>query len=220
MAVLLTSAGVACLGGCSDNPASIPAISGSGTIVSEERHVAPFSSVRIETLGDVILAQDSVQGVRLEADDNIMGLVATVSANGVLSIGLMQPASYSRLTLRAYVTAPDLKSLVIVGEGTYTSTSSLSLDTVSCELNGVGSFMLSGTAVVEFIHLAGRGSVNNFGLQSALCSVILSGAGSVEVDVHERLDVTMTGAGSVVYSGDPLIVNSSVTGAGTVAPRP
>jgi len=40
----------------------------------------------------------------------------------------------------------------------------------------------------------------------------------VEVNVTRQLDAVVSGAGSIVYSGNPQIVNKTVTGIGSIRP--
>jgi hypothetical protein len=47
-------------------------------------------------------------------------------------------------------------------------------------------------------------------------NVDLSGAGDVHVHATESLDASVSGAGRVLYPGDPADVKTDVSGAGTV----
>jgi hypothetical protein len=46
----------------------------------------------------------------------------------------------------------------------------------------------------------------------------VSGAASVDVYADEQLDVSVSGAGSVSYSGNPKTINKHVSGIGSVSP--
>ena len=54
-----------------------------------------------------------------------------------------------------------------------------------------------------------------FGLLAASCN----GAGSISVYASERLDASVSGIGSIDYSGNPATVNRSVSGLGKISQK-
>ena len=49
--------------------------------------------------------------------------------------------------------------------------------------------------------------------------VDVKGASSIDVYASEQLDVSVSGVGSVSYSGNPKVVNKHVSGIGSVSPK-
>ena len=56
-------------------------------------------------------------------------------------------------------------------------------------------------------------------LQTQTTELSISGAGRADVDVSESLKVAISGAGKVVYSGNPKRVEKDISGAGSIKPR-
>ena len=66
--------------------------------------------------------------------------------------------------------------------------------------------------------ISGSGNILALELESETCNVSIPGSGNCDVFVTEELDVFIGGVGSVRYRGDPPIVNTSISGSGTVTP--
>jgi hypothetical protein len=64
--------------------------------------------------------------------------------------------------------------------------------------------------------LSGTGELQLGGLTARDVAVDVSGAGTVEVRATRSLDGSVTGTGTISYSGDPRTVTRSVTGTGAI----
>ena len=169
--------------------------------------------------GKVHITQDMVESLRIESDDNIIGRVKTTVNNDVLVVGL-ENGSYSNVTVNVYASMRRIRSLESVGAADFLSSTPVHTDTIVCRITGAGSIALSGTADEESVEIVGAGNVRNFGLESSHCFVSISGTGSVEVTATRQLDALIAGTGSIVYGGNPAVVHQSITGTGSIQPRP
>jgi hypothetical protein len=96
------------------------------------------------------------------------------------------------------------------------SVGSLTGDRLDVEISGAGDFSVEGGEIREQdIGISGGGNHQARELQSAEASIRLSGLGNATVRVSERLEVSISGAGSVRYIGDPT-VEKNVSGVGSV----
>jgi len=95
------------------------------------------------------------------------------------------------------------------------SLSHLTADKLTVQLSGAGSLNADGAVTSQDINLSGVGSYSAADLKSITASVSLSGVGSATVWVINTLDVTVSGAGSVGYFGEPQITKN-VTGLGSL----
>ena len=208
------------LGGCERDEVIVPRnqIAGSGRIVSQLRNVGSFSGIQITNIGDVYITQDTVESLRIEADDNIVDLVQTSVAGGTLSVGLRE-GSYSNVTVRIHASMQQISSLESVGAGEFHTTGAIHTDKVTCRITGAGAISLSGTATEQIVEISGAGSIDNFGLVSSLCTVTVTGTGSVGVNVTQELHASVSGTGTITYDGNPPLVHSSITGTGTIRPK-
>jgi hypothetical protein len=57
------------------------------------------------------------------------------------------------------------------------------------------------------------------GLRSQQVDVSISGTGNASVTAAQAIAATVSGAGSVVYSGNPPVVTKSVTGTGAITSK-
>jgi len=91
------------------------------------------------------------------------------------------------------------------------------------DVDGAATMVCSGTVEDAFFDLDGVGNIDGTALDCICATVDLSGAGNAELNVLDLLDATITGAGSVTYHGDPIVMENiagigSVKKAGTLVP--
>ena len=86
-------------------------------------------------------------------------------------------------------------------------------------VSGSGKIQAQGSAQEVKVGIGGSGRVNAGELATDRCTVRISGSGDAEINVKEELEVSISGSGSVVYSGDPKRVNSHASGSGHVRKR-
>jgi hypothetical protein len=67
--------------------------------------------------------------------------------------------------------------------------------------------------------MTGAGNIDTSKLIAEKAKVEISGAANVDVYASDQLDVTVSGVGSVNYSGSPKVVNKNVSGVGSVNPK-
>lgn len=194
-------------------------IVGSGRIVSQARPVGTYSGIQVTNVAKVFVMQDTLESLRIEADDNIMDSVATSVNNGMLVVGL-KDGSYNNVTVRVYASMKSIKRLESRGAADFSATNSIQTDSIVCRIVGAGSITLSGRTNYEVVEIVGAGDVHNFNLVSSSCFASISGVGNIEVNVTQQLDAVIAGTGTVTYAGNPPVVHQVVTGVGSVRPKP
>ena len=95
----------------------------------------------------------------------------------------------------------------------------LAVRTLSADISGAGKYLLRGKAQQAEFSIAGAGDVRAFDLTVETLSLKVAGAGNAEVYANQRLDVTVVGAGKVVYDGNPQEINPRMLGAGALQKR-
>jgi hypothetical protein len=208
-------------GGCSknDNIVGNEKITGSGKIVFQMRAVDSFTGIQVTNFARVFITQDTLESLRIEADDNIMDLVKTSVAGGVLSVGLKE-GSYSQVTVRVYASMKTIKRLESTGAADFSTTLPIAADSLICRIIGAGTIALTGTTSYEVAEIVGAGSVQNYGLTSSHCYASISGTGNIEVFASHQLDAMITGTGTITYDGNPPVVHTMVSGTGSIQPKP
>ena len=167
-------------------------IVGSGRLVSDQRAAGTFNAINVTGIGKVYISQDTVQSLRIEADDNILGLVTTTVSNGLLTVAL-KDGSYSGITVNVYASMKTIRELQCVGTAEFVNDGRIDSDSIVCRITGAGTITLNGTARFESVEIIGAGTIHNYGLVSSRCSALISGTGNIEVNVTQELDAIISG---------------------------
>ncbi|MFC2170290.1 head GIN domain-containing protein [Acidobacteriota bacterium] len=221
---------------CKKSPtdSSSETIIGSGNLVTQVLQLALFHSVDLKTVGKVNITQGNAQEISITISDNLLEYIQTIVSNGLLTIDVEPGKRFSNFDLTVNLTMTDLEELSNSGAGSINGINLLKVDSlrvsldgtgninlqigtdqVESSLSGAGNIVLSGTSNTQQIELSGAGSLQAFDLTTETTTIILSGAGKVEVSVYQMMDVTISGAGSVYFKGSPTIIQN-ITGPGSL----
>jgi hypothetical protein len=204
--------------------ASILALSENGSLLPKRkgqvRTLPNFSSLSLDGIGTVHLHQGP-QKVMVVMDERLLDIFMTEVKRGVLHMGFSHRKVWKTLWFffkadkgLVDITLPEIKAINLTGKGLLVS-DFLSVESLEVDLTGASRATLQGT--ISKLHITSSGTVrfDARNLATQWCSVKMDGAGTVELEVTEKLNVTVKGAGKVLYWGDPK-VNMKVTGAGSV----
>src|SRR3989442_9070504 len=92
-------------------------IRGSGNRKTEKKELPAFKAVETGGAFDVEITCQKPQSVEIEADDNLLPLLETDVADGVLHVGMKQNYN-SRKLIVLRIAVPDLNRITISGAGT------------------------------------------------------------------------------------------------------
>jgi hypothetical protein len=191
-------------------------VAGSGVRKTEKREVKSFSAIDTTGAYTIDVTCQKPAGVEVDADDNILPLIKTEVRDGILFVSNDQPYHSSKtVTLR--ITLPELNSVANHGAGQIKIVDANSSD-LKIDSTGAASVDAAGTAKSIQISSTGAGEIDTSKLHADKAKVEVSGAASVDVYASEQLDVNVSGAGNVNYSGNPKTVNKHVSGIGSVSP--
>lgn len=209
------------------------ALRGNGNIISESRALTGITGLDVSGGFTVEITQGSNEGIRLEAESNLIGNIVTEVRNGVLHIYNDESITTSK-PMKAYVTLKQLERLYITGGVKVTAASTIKSERLRMDLSGGSSVKLALDASTLEADLSGASRVNITGQLSELVAVMsgaskleaqevevkdarvrASGASIVKVMATEKLDVDASGASVVYYAGSPR-VSTSVSGAARV----
>lgn len=220
------------------------ATTGSGSVLTEARNVAGFSSIALRGSIDLVVRQGEREAVQVMADDNIVPLVQTlVEGTGearVLRIQLKAGESIrTRNRIEVTVDLVKLHSIAASGSGDIAvkplKTPSLSLSisgssdakfeqieagSFSISIAGSGDVAARGKANKLDIAIAGSGDVRARELMADEVSVSIAGSGDASVTATKVLSASIAGSGDVDYGGGATLARSRVAGSGTIRQRP
>jgi hypothetical protein len=210
---------------------------GHGPVVTEDRNVSNFNSIRFDVPGDLYYTQSNVYKIEIEAQENIIREIETYLVGDELKIKVDDNARLrSREDIRINVSAPALSAITLSGSGNvkvlelYTPTNvkltvsgsgnmainKIETNDLDARVSGSGELMIfEGVADHEDADISGSGRIDLLGMQAKTAGTKISGSGSVKLHVTDELNSRITGSGSVYYKGNP-VVNSTVSGSGKV----
>jgi hypothetical protein len=210
---------------------------GSGKLVTENRDVHDFRSIRLSFPAQVIINQGETESLTIQAEDNVAAEIDSQVVDGVLEINNLNgshfpisPTKPVKITIvvkdlseldfetAGEVNLEGLKTdqlkLMMNGAGTLTL-DNVQLNMLDCNLVGMGSIRVSGTTDSENVHVQGLGSFNGGDLHSQMATVNLDGMGSATVWADKNLNANVDGMGSVNYYGNAQVIKT-VNGLGSI----
>jgi hypothetical protein len=193
-------------------------IAGSGNRKTEKRELKSFSTIDISSGAyDINVTCQKPASFEIEADDNLLPLIKTEVRDGILFVSNDQEFHSSK-SARLQISLPELSRVSSSGASTIKITDANSGD-LKLESTGADSMDAAGKAKSVTISMTGAGNIDTSKLIAEKAKVEISGAANVDVYASDQLDVTVSGVGSVNYSGSPKVVNKNVSGVGSVNPK-
>ena len=192
-------------------------LAGSGVRKSEKRDLKSFNAIDTKGAYEIDVTCQKSASFEIEADDNILPLIKTEVHDGILSVSNDHPYHSSKPVMLR-ITLPDLNSVASHGAGQI-KVADANSNVLKIESTGAASVNAAGKAKSLSISSTGAGEIDTSKLQAEKVKVDATGAASVDVFASDQLDVSVSGAGSVTYSGNPKTVNKKVSGIGSVGPK-
>lgn len=206
-------------------------IKGNGNIQSQDRKVSGISGLDVSGGFEVQVTQGNNEGVRIEADENLLSQIKTEVRNGILHIYNEESIS-SKNKMKAYVTLKELNSLdisggvKIVGNSIFkpesfkmdlsgASNINLNMETskITADMSGASKVTLKGKADEVTMNISGASNIDTEELQAKNVKIEASGASKVKVFAKDSLHIGASGASHVSYKGTPSISSDTSGGA-------
>lgn len=224
------------------NPSSdfTGAIKGSGVLKTETREISDFKAISIDFPANVIVKQGDKYAVMIEAEDNLLSQL-DISVQGETLHLSNNERNWSQ---RIYPTKPVLLTITVIEmnemnlptagsievDGLETNSLAVSVsgagevnlsdvkaDLIELNISGAGKISAEGKADDFKLRISGVGEYNGGNLQSQFANVRISGAGSATIWVESKLEAFISGTGSINYYGNPVSIDKSVSGLGSVS---
>lgn len=198
------------------NVGSPPAtIVGSGVAAAEARPVPGFTAVNVTAPFRVLLAVGGPPSLEVTADDNVLPLVRSEVRGDTLYLGFTTSVSLTRtreIVCRA--TLPELR--LAEGSGAAVlDAHGIDAERLVVRLSGASSGSSSGSIGELTLDLSGASRWSGPTLRARAVGATLSGASFALVRAVDSLRAEASGASTLEYLGDPVVV-SSVSGASVV----
>lgn len=205
----------------------------------QDRQVKNFNGIIAGGPIEVIVKLGTKESLRFEGDkDAIATLISEVKGDKLVirpqTSWVSWARKYENKKIVAYVTAKQLSSLTMSGDGSITVTGNISAaeftatlsgsgfikanveaDKITGIVSGSGNANISGEADVASITLSGTGNFGSKALSVDQLSARISGKGSIHLSTNGKIKALISGSGHVYYSGNPEI-EKTVLGSGDV----
>lgn len=198
-------------------------LKGNGNMQTQDRNVSGFTGIKVGGGFSVEITQSDKEGVRLEAEENLLDHIRTEVKNGVLHIYNDRSLTTSK-GMKAYVTIKELNKLDISGGVKIVGNSTFKTDALDLDMSGGSKAVLaieakhikadiSGASKVELtgrvdelkMDMSGASRMDASELMATDAKVSASGASKVKVYADKRLDINASGASAIQYKGKPSI---------------
>ena len=210
-------------------------IRGNGNIVTENRSTGNLTGVAAGGSYEVELKNGSATEVKVEADDNIIGLIETRVSGSVLMITTKNGSSLNNGHFKVYVTAPEINEIKssgaasIVIKNILKSNDKITLEAsgaaaikgeadapeIYAEASGAADINLSGRTKNYKAEASGSATIKTENLLSETTKVHASGAATAQVYASITLDADADGAATIHYKGAG-IVSQKTSGAANI----
>jgi hypothetical protein len=200
----------------------------------QNRTVSDFTGIKAGDSFEIILTQSDVNTVKVDAPEKYQAQIKTEVKDGILVItsegnivtdkDIVISIGMKTLTSLDVSGAADVKSdnQMICDKLSVESSGAgdVSLDVKATEMkvnvSGAGDVTLKGTASSVTASVSGAGDLKASNLEADKVKARVSGAGSAKVYAKQSIDAEVSGAGDVIYKGNPADRNVNISGAGSV----
>jgi hypothetical protein len=193
-------------------------VRGSGTVKTESRSATGFSSIAFNSEGKVTVRQTGKESLTISAEDNLLSLLESRVTNRTLSIGTVNNTDINPTKpIEFVIEVKSLEGFKMTGVGSIEA-NGIQSKQMTIALTGVGEMKIEGNADSLDLHLEGVGSYNGEAFKTKQANVRSEGVGGAVLNVRDRLDVAVSGVGTVEYIGSPKVQKSG-QGLGQVKQR-
>jgi len=205
----------------------------------DDRDVKNFNGVAAAGPINVIVTLGNSESCRLEGDADALSSIVTEVKGNVLVIRPQTSITswtrkYEGKKITAYVTAKELASLTVSGDGSLSVNGKISTGSLTTTVSGSGSIkatadvdnyngVISGSGAINItggadhakVVISSSGTLAGKSFSTKTLTSTISGSGTVNIAVSESIRAVISGSGSVNYSGNPS-VDKTVVGSGGV----
>ena len=191
----------------------LPGVRGNGQIKTEERQVAAFANLDAGGAFEIEW-QNGSPALRITTDENLLPYIENNVSDDTLRLRTRDHI-WPTHGIKIVISSPTRTGGRIRGAVKLT-VKQLSGPTFALESKGASEVTLSGNVDRLLVDMTGASQLAAAGLQTKTAEISTTGAGDAEVAVSDTLNVAITGAGKVTYSGNPATIKKQITGAGSI----
>lgn len=191
----------------------LPGVRGNGHIKTEERSIVTFANVDASGAFEIEW-QNGPPAVRVTTDENLLPYIENNVSDNTLHLRTREHV-WPTHGIKVVISSPTRTGGKIRGAVKLVA-KQLSGPTFALESKGAAEVSLEGSIDRLLVDMTGASHLAADGLQTKTAEISTTGAGDAEVAVTDTLNVVITGAGKVTYSGNPPTIKKQITGAGSI----
>jgi hypothetical protein len=212
------------------------AMNGSGKIIDKGINISDFTDVNISGPFTVEIYQSNNYNVILSTDDNLFSRVIVSLEDKTLKLSIQAPSSFFPTILNMKIGMPVIKSTILNNEAKASlsgfarvagfhlilkQASSingyLEAENIDFNLSGGSQAVLKGLADRLQLECSGESTLDLTDLYLSSANVRVIDASTAILNVDGRFDVVLDGASKILYLGNPVFSNTSISGGSTMS---
>jgi hypothetical protein len=188
-------------------------IIGNGHIVTDTRSVSDFSEIQAGG-GFEIEWRNGPPSLSITTDENVLPHIESQNVDHRLRLHT-NGSIWSSHAIKVAISSPTRAGAKLTGAARLTA-NQLSGHSFAIESTGAAKVFLDGRVDQLVTDMTGASRLQAESLQTKTAEISSTGASHAEVAVSEALKVSITGAGKVIYSGNPPVIEKHISGAGSI----
>jgi len=188
-------------------------IVGNGHIVTDTRSVSDFSEIQADG-GFQIEWRSGPPSLSITTDENLLRYVDSQNVDHRLQLH-SHGNIWSSHGIKVAISSSTRSGAKLTGAARLTA-NQLSGDRFAIESTCAAKVFLDGSVDELVTDMTGASRLQAESLQTKTAEISSTGASHAEVAVSETLKVSITGAGKVIYSGNPPTIEKHISGAGSI----
>ena len=191
-------------------------IRGNGHIVTDQRTIGDFNELEAGGQFDIEW-RSGPPSLSVATDENLIQDVESYVSENRLRLrthGHIWPTR----GVKAVVSSPVRNGAKLSGAVDLTA-KQLTGAKFYFQSTGAAKVRLDGTVDQLLADMTGASELDAHDLHTKTAEISTTGAADADVNVHDSLKVSITGAGKVSYSGNPPTIEKHITGAGSIKHR-
>jgi hypothetical protein len=205
----------------------------SSQVTSQNHAITDFAELIVSDPFEVYVQfSDTEQELRIEASSNLHSLIEVEQRNNELTIKLKGNHQIQGTpVLKIYLTTQNIKSITAQGAthvylqdewledevevklvGASSLEGTITTQELTADLTGASILTIEGSTQVFDLKAEGASEMGTFDFETDKLIADLSGACQVELTVNQELDIKATGASTIHYRGEGVIVSQDLSG--------
>lgn len=190
------------------------AVQGNGQISEIEKKTSNFNKIDASGSFDINVKLGKESKIKIIADKNLQKYITTKVVNNTLYLSTKKNLSPTN-EIEIFLITPQLVAANISGSNDL-KIHNYQGQILKLEISGAGTFYGSGKVDVFDVEISGAGELKAEKLVTKVSKIQISGAGEGIINVKDELYAEVSGAGDLLYIGNPKIIKTDISGAGSI----